>query len=208
MISYQRKCIFIHIPKTGGTSIENAIWPSLNDRRPSDLWMGFTSEFENRYQTGGLQHLLAKYVQLEVGERIFNEFYKFAVVRNPFDRAVSQYTYMAGRPDLRSFIGMNEGDSFEKYLALIKSRLHVQWECQHKFIFDDRGTLLVDRVARYERFQEDLSEILTVIGVDPRVMGHDLKGARGEYREYYDEDAKEMLVDLYREDLRLFNYAF
>ena len=83
MISHDKKCIFIHIPKCGGTSIEDVIWPKDRGRSDEDLWMGFVSRFENKYQTGGLQHLLAWQVREEVGSDVFGAYYKFAFVRNP-----------------------------------------------------------------------------------------------------------------------------
>ena len=64
MISHDKKCIFIHIPKCGGTSIEDVIWPKERGRTEKDLWMGFVTRFENKYQTGGLQHLLAWQVRV------------------------------------------------------------------------------------------------------------------------------------------------
>ena len=94
MISYEKRCIFIHIPKCGGTSIENIIWPDTEQRTERNLWMGFVSKYHNKYQTGGLQHLLARQVLEEVGKDVFDSFYKFVIVRNPWDRIVSQFAYM------------------------------------------------------------------------------------------------------------------
>src|SRR5690348_14228159 len=134
MISHHHKCIFIHIPRSGGTSIENLIWPA--QRTSAELWMGFIDRYHNRYQTGGLQHLFAQHIEREIGPDTFHSYFKFAFVRNPFDRAVSQFHYMARRPDLREFIGMEPSDSFDKYLHLIQQKKHVQWEQQHKFLLN------------------------------------------------------------------------
>ena len=62
MLSHKYKCIFVHIPKCGGSSIENILWPDKEDRKESNLWMGFISKYHNKYQTGGLQHLQARQI--------------------------------------------------------------------------------------------------------------------------------------------------
>lgn len=134
MISQERECIFVHIPKCAGTSIESVIWPGPRDE--SQLWMGFVDSFHNDYQTGGLQHLKAHQVRHHVGAETFGRFFKFAFVRHPYDRALSQYGYMQRRPDLRRFLGMSDDATFSQYLDLIQQTVHVQWEPQHSFCFD------------------------------------------------------------------------
>ncbi len=114
MISDQHRCIFVHIPKCGGTSIEDLIWPA--PRREADLWMGFIDAYNNKYQTGGLQHLTARQIRTEVGESRFAAYWRFSIVRNPFDRLVSQYASMPLRPDLCDFIGFAPEGDFNSYL--------------------------------------------------------------------------------------------
>jgi hypothetical protein len=208
MILHSRRCIFIHIPKTGGTTIENLIWPPPAERTPEHLWMGFTWEFGNRYQTGGLQHLLATQVRDAVGADVFAGCHKFAIVRNPFDRAVSQFAYMRARPDLRAFVGMNENDPFKKYLQLIRKKTHVQWDHQHRFVEDENGAPLVDFIGRFEHFRRDVTRILDALGIGPREIGHALKGNRSHYADYYDDESRAMLADFYARDLAVFGYDF
>ena len=61
------------------------IWPSPELRSVDDLWMGFVDKYHNKYQTGGLQHLLAKQIRTEVGSVTFDSYFSFSIVRNPWD---------------------------------------------------------------------------------------------------------------------------
>ena len=206
MISHYYKCIFIHIPKTGGASIEKIIWPS--ERTEADLWMGFIDNYHNRYQTGGLQHLLSRQIRVEVGDDIFTNYYKFSFVRNPWDKAVSQYCYMSKRQDLRDFIGMKSNDSFKKYLDLIKLKKHVQWEPQTSFLKDHNGELLVDYIGRFETLHNDTALIFSHLGIKNNELPHIGKSVRRHYSEYYDNESVEMIEEMYSEDIYEYRYSY
>ena len=211
MISYDKRCIFIHIPKCGGTSVEDIIWPRPEDRIEANLWMGFISEYHNKYQTGGLQHLLARQIRDEVGLGVFESFYKFAIVRNPWDRIVSQFAYMQSRPDLMNFVGMHPKTEFKNYLRLIKKKQHVQWKPQIDFLLDDDGTLLVDRICRLECLEKDLNEIFDVLGVcwDRDKTAHANQSKRQSIDHYYpDQESIDMVSDIYSNDIKFLNYRF
>jgi hypothetical protein len=208
MISHVHRCIFVHIPKTGGTSIENIVWPRPEQRTSGDLWMGFIDKYHNKYQTGGLQHLLARHIRTEIGTARFEGYFKFTVVRNPWDKAVSQYAYMSERQDLREFIGMREGDSFKRYLELIGTRGHVQWEPQLAFVNDLDGNSIVDYVGRFERFSESVRHVLDRIGVDCPQIPHEARSKREPYQTYYDRESMEMVGSLYKADIEAFGYTY
>lgn len=208
MIFHNHKTIFVHIPKAGGTSIEDMLWPDKSTRTENDLWMGFVKPYYNKYQTGGLQHLTSSQIRTEIGEEIFNRYYKFSIVRNPWDKIVSQYVYMGKREDLRKFIGMKNKCSFEKYLQLITKKEHVQWKKQLEFILDDNGDLLVDDVFKLENMADNVSQLSAKVGVDFSQLPHNNKGVRKPYREYYTNETKEIVADMYRHDIDYFDYQF
>ncbi len=207
MISYEHGCIFIHLPKTCGSSIERLIW-TPEQRTPEFLCRGFVSEFHNRYQTGGLQHLLARQVREEVGAETFERCFKFSFVRNPWDKAVSQYAYMAQREDLRRFVGMSPQTGFKDYLSLIVRRRHVQWEPQLSFLLDDNGELLVDYVGRYEQLLEGAQHVLRQLRLPPRLLPHGNRSRRGAYQDYYDDESREMVAELFAEDIDRLGYVY
>ncbi len=204
MISHRHRCIFVHIPRTGGTSIENVIWPG--ERTEAELWMGFTGPYENRYQTGGLQHLLARQIREVVGPEIFASYFKFAFVRDPWDRALSQYAYMGRRPDLRAYIGMREGDSFEGYLELIQRKPHVQWFAQHEFILDEGGNQLVDFVGRFERLEDDARSIFARLGMRARLRRANASVLDGSPLHYDTESSRATVAALYARDFALYGF--
>lgn len=210
MISYELKCIFIHIPKCGGSSIERTLWPRPEDRNEANLYWGFISKYRNKYQTGGLQHLLASQVREEVGEKIFETFYKFAFTRNPWDRIVSQFVYMQQRPDLMDYIGMSLNTEFKSYLDLIQQKEHVQWMPQHKFLLDEDGTPLIDHIGRLESFKTDFSSILADLKLDASMqVAHINRTDRKPIKEYYnDRETVETVADIYSEDINLLGYSF
>ena len=211
MISYDKRCIFIHIPKCGGTSIENIIWPDTEQRTERNLWMGFVSKYHNKYQTGGLQHLLARQVLEEVGKDVFDSFYKFVIVRNPWDRIVSQFAYMQMRPDLMDFIGMNQKTEFKHYLDLIQKKQHVQWMPQTEFILGKDGKLLVDMIGHIENFEEDSLKIFNKLGLygAKSKVGHAKRSKRKKIDFYYsDLEAIEMVGQIFSSDIEYFGYSF
>ncbi len=208
MISHLHKCIFVHIPKTGGTSIEDVIWPDKSARTAADLWRGTIDKHRNKYQTGGLQHLLARQIREEVGSEVFAAYYKFAMVRNPWDKAVSQFVFMDGREDLRQQLGMKKGNSFKKYISLLPKRPHVQWAPQIDFTHDADGKQLVDYVGRFESFSETVHHALAAIGMSADSIPHAKRGSRKPYQEYYDAESMEMLAEVYADDIATFGYAF
>jgi hypothetical protein len=207
VISHRHACIFVHIPKTAGSSLEDAIWPG--ERSESDLWMGMRG-MRNKYQTGALQHLLAWQIREEVGSDVFNRYFKFSIVRNPWDKLASQFCWLRSiNPALRQYIGMNATASFTEYLELIQKREHVHWMRQVDFLRDQSGQTMVDFVGRFENIEIDAKKIFTRIGLpDAKLPRSNVSTGREHYRRYYNEKTKELVRFLYREDIETFEYEF
>lgn len=206
MISHTHRCIFIHIPKTGGTSIEHVIWPG--ERSSADLWMGFVDRFHNFYQTGGLQHLTAKLIRAHVGASLFADYFKFAIIRNPWDKAASQFRYMASRPDLCEFADLECPPSdFRHYLEAIARKEHVQWMAQHRFVLDDNGESMVDRIGRYENLQSATTRFFAAIGIADVVLSHANRTRDSGVPHTMDLESSEMIGELYRTDALAFGYG-
>lgn len=172
--------------------------------------MGFVDDHHNKYQTDGLQHLFATHIRTEVGADIFARYFKFTFVRNPWDKAVSQFMFMSKikREKLRNFAGMRQGDDFKRYLELIARTTHVHWEPQIKFLRDSNGDWLVDYIGRYENFSGSAAHVLRSVGLVATAIPHENRSNRGPYQEYYDDESREMVAQLYADDIEAFGYHY
>ena len=206
VISHRYKCIFIHIPRSGGSSIEDVIW-SAGERTEANLWMGFIRPMHNKYQTGGLQHLLARQVRDEVGRETFAQYFKFTFVRNPWDKAVSQFNYtMQTRPDLRQFAGISEHASFEEYLNRTREVPHIQWEPQVTFLYDQNGELLLDLIGRFEAFDADARAVFNRLGINVPAIPH-VNRAMRPAKPVYSNEARDLIAEHYADDIKTFGYT-
>lgn len=182
--------IFIHINKTAGSSIKTAI--------------GLTKK----------NHLTVKEIidTHGVGQIVFKNTYKFAVVRNPWDRALSQYKYrvktnqcnMKDEPiPFKDWVKKTYGkekDSF--YYSNPKMFLpQVDW------LKDYNGEIRINKILRFENLNEEFSAVLKDIGIEKQ-LPHYNKTKRVDYREYYNEETKLIIEDWFKEDIEQFGYSF
>ena len=131
-------------------------------------------------------------------------------MRNPWDRIVSQFAYMQQRPDLMDFLGMTSDTEFKAYLELIRRKEHVQWMPQVRFLLDQGGSLLVDRIGRLESFNEDCAQIFSALGLPlDQLPGHANRSKRKPFQAYYsDNEAIEAVADIFSEDISFLEYKF
>ena len=211
-ISYKYKCIFVHIPKTAGTSIEAAlgmhgdltkvgIEPYYKQKRDIKNFFG-----------KGLQHFTAEQLRAHpVAGKLFKNYFKFAFVRNPWDRLVSELAWRgAGKSVDTTRL------YFEKKLSKVEeewgskkglSRIHVM--PQINFIIDKRTReKIVDFVGRFESLQKDWDVLLSKIGTEKIILPHRMKSIHIPYWEYYTPRTKDLVYEIYRKDIEYFNYKF
>ena len=94
MISHKHKCIFIHIPKTAGTSIYSFFYPEVSfhfENPDYERLFGWCPKRKLHMQHATSKQLLETEL---ITEEEWNTYYKFAFVRNPWDRAYSDYMWM------------------------------------------------------------------------------------------------------------------
>ncbi len=200
MISFEKKFIFLHIPKTAGTSIEIAIEDDscvFKRGQWSPIPLGFGAP---------LNHLtLTQIVQSsELTPNQFNSFFKFAFVRNPWDKVISE-----------CFCGQIQGvfkdcnnikDKIKKVCSLASSGYGGHFLKQSNFIKSPKIEL--DFIGRFEHLEHDLDHICNHLSISRRNLSHKHKSPRTHYREYFDGETIDLVSDTYEEDINFFNYSF
>lgn len=180
VVALQKKCLFIHVPKTGGVSIRH--WLSEVTRDETVLWWD--------HGTASVWWHLLKEPK---------SFFKFAFVRNPWDRVVSQYFWATAN----GYPAVTKHTTFEAYVHEgLKN-----FDSQTKWLTDRNNKLLVDFVGRFEQLEDDLKYVAKRIGVDVRVPLGRLNGSdHGPYRNYYNEETAKIVGQVYADDVEIFQY--
>lgn len=212
-ISHDKKLIFIHIPKTAGTSIEKALdlhhienffsFKRCHESMPHIVDL-FSGSEKNRVYATTPQHLTASQLKVVLG-KTFDEYEKFAVVRNPYDRMVSEYHYTQTNPNQR----LNEFKriSFAKFVRkalqlpeMVRHSLfdsHLNTQCS--FLHDSLGFSLVENVFKFE-------SLIDVFNRYNLKLLHERKSNRKPFIEYLDDDSKRLINDAYAIDFETFGY--
>jgi hypothetical protein len=206
MICHRFRTIFVHVPKTAGQSIERVFLEKM-DLAPEDR--GQLLLRENADPALGpprLAHLYAsEYVSCGyIAQSDFDAYFKFAVVRNPWARMVSEYKFAAGQTDI-SFADFLSTDWPPQGWSDYSRHIEPQW----KFVCDTDRNLIVDQVIRYETLAKELGPLFTRIFSEAAAMGWwNAALDRRDYRSFYDSQTRALVEDIYRDDIELFQYAF
>lgn len=210
LISDDHQFIFVHIPKTAGSSITQVLEPV--SRCGSEFWLtrwllraGVRSNLfaPPKYRTYR-RHTSARKLQWYLPRRQFQQYYKFAFVRNPWDWLVSYYHFVMGQPNHRRYRQLKSLGSFEHF---------VEYECSQKkfmqknFVTDHQGNLIVDFVGRFENLMEDFALVCHKLNITGS-LGQRNRSQHRDYRSYYSDRAIELVAQGYAEDIQLFGYTY
>jgi hypothetical protein len=203
MLSLSNQFLFIHIPKTGGNSVQHIIRCYSEDQIGTEPNQDGFERFQLRgVYTKDKHDDLADYSTV-ISAEIYDQLFKFCVVRNPWSRCISFYFspshwIKAGRSPVWS------RDIFLKLLERIKP-------CAD-FLKVDGMLQDIDLVIRYERLAEELPEALRRCGIDSGAhqLPHVNRSQAGDYRSYFngDEELMTIVSNKYQEDIELFGYRF
>jgi hypothetical protein len=215
MIFFKKKIIFIHIPRCGGTSIEQNLWKNefnknftFKESDENHLLQGFIDQYRNKYQYDGLQHLTLSNIN-KIYPKETKNFFKFTFIRNPFSRIASAYAgIMTFRKDLRNFLVLYKDTSFKKFLELIQKNSHTHWMPMSNFFKDEE----INFVGRFENYNEDLNRLEKIVQINlikENFSGELNFSEKFNYLDFYkDKNNIDTVYKLFKEDFNRFNYDY
>lgn len=198
MLSHDLRCIFVHIQKTGGSSIRHALHWGHEDAD---------------------KHRLARELRVTYGDSCWNSYFKFAFVRNPWDRLVSWWRMIeqsaaSGRP-LYGFWGfiLSRASSFEEFLMNCDEEYHdkdgAKWIFRNQLDYvSDANGIIVDFVGRCERLQQDFAVVSSRLGLPAMQIPHVNRSEHRHYSEYYSEATRALVAARFARDIEAFGYTF
>ena len=215
LLSVKYNFLFVHIAKTGGTSVRAALAP-LRWRDPMYIPQFIASRLSHatghRIASKLPRHARIIAAKEMLPQEFFYKLFKFTFVRNPWDLQVSSWHHLKReRPHLVEHI--TEFKDFIRW-KLDPERpyqYHVDTsiELQTDYLKDLDGTILVDFIGKYENLVNDYEEACRRIGIKPPTLPHKRKGTgRTNYREYYDDETMLLVAEFFKPDIETFSYVF
>jgi hypothetical protein len=210
-ISYSHRFVFVHVYRVGGQSMRAALRPYCHVPEPPRLarvpgvrkLTGRRSIYALREHNHG--HIRARELREALPPDVFDGFFKFAFVRNPWDWQLSIYHFvrqLTEHPDHAFF------QTFQRFEDYLDWRVHTAGpELQSEFVTDESGELLVDFLGRYESLAEDFARVCERVGIDAP-LPHRNASVHGDFRDYYTPATEALVREAYAEDVERFGYRF
>jgi hypothetical protein len=188
----EKKCIFVHIPKTAGISVCKAL-----------------------LSVDAIGHMPLYYYQVALGQKQYSEYYKFSFVRNPWDRVYSAYRYLAkgGLSDQdkiwsEAFKKYSSFDDFvRKWVDEENIQLSLHFMPQSHFIKNAQGVIDLNYLGRFENLERDYEVIRKTLGGDA-IGENNASGSGLSYAEAYSKKSRDIVARVYRDDINLLGYDF
>lgn len=206
IVSHKYQFVFVHIPKTGGTSITEALRPKLCKR--TDI-----------LRDDELKHLPAAPIRagyFNSPDVWWRNYFTFAVMRNPWELIHSDWWfckhYSPGDTSAddawhKKLLRASRYKDFAEF-AIGEYSLGSPRSIWEGFCCSSNGAELVRFVARYEMLGEDWRRIIRLIGLPGTKLEKRNSYNRPDYRADYTDELAEQVGKCFAKDITRFGYAF
>ena len=182
MISHRHNFIFVHVSKTAGTTIRVALQGKYDELHVP-------------------HHSNISKIKKKLPEQVFQSYFKFGVIRNPWDREASRYKFIKKQKSNEWHkYGQN---GFNEYLFKFVELGLVNYDA-----LKIDGKIGVDYIMKFENLQEDFDFVCGRIGIPQKELSHENKTNGKHYAEYYDDETRQIVAKKYAKDIKMFGYEF
>ncbi len=206
LISDDKQFIFVHIEKTAGTSITSAL-QAHSIQFPTSKWASLQRNFgypKDYRRFKFPMHCPLVTAQQQMPKERFDAYYKFAFVRNPWDRLVSEYNASIKKNRRARHRKIKAMANFGEYInyEIKRDKLH-----QHRMLLDQNGDIAVDKVGYFENLVDDYTAICTHLGLNNHLSKLNAF-SHADYRSFYNDNTRQKVADHWATDISAFNYQF
>ena len=195
LISEKHDFLFIHIPKTGGNSIQDALKPYAEDKI---VCLNGLQDGVERFELRNDKYKTVKHSTLinykdELEPEVFDSLTKFTTIRNPWDRCISYY-FSPHRGKV-----FWDRELFLKFIETIKPNSFYIGEYKN-----------IDHILRFENLENDFNNIIKILNLPKIQLAHRnaTKSKTKSYVEYYDDELIKKIENLFKDDIQFGEYTF
>jgi hypothetical protein len=154
---------------------------------------------------GFYHHIRAYEIKERLPEKMWDSFFKFGFVRNPWDYRVSLYNFVKKNPNHPRYI-IAKDMTFKEFL-IFWNKNKIGWPSQKDFFYND-DKCLVDFIGRFENLEQDFQAVCDRIGIKAELLRVNSSKRKRDYRQYYTPETRDLVARYFKEDIEVFEYEF
>lgn len=210
LYSKEKSFLFIHIPKTAGTSIRSVLAPYSGKRGVFNYIGRKLEDYPTLCFRTGLSikrtydaHTTYSHLEKLLPKEELQKLYKFCITRNPYDRVYSFYLHILAHSEHPWFNQINSYGSFDVMLQNLKE---VREPSQKSYVTDSQGNICVDFIGKFENLTDDFNAVCKRLNIPYELPKKNTRKHK-DYREAYTGDNWKYVAEYYAEDFEAFGYT-
>lgn len=209
MISEKKKFLFIHVPKTGGNSIQNILSDFADDKIViANKMQDGKERFELKNDSINIhKHSILQEYKNQLDSKYYKGLYKFSVIRNPYERLISHY-FSPNRQvptwDRNDFLKLLD-EEIKPLQHYIRTRPKGLEKITDSFKALDAE---LDYLIKFENIDFDIKQICEQLEIPFMGLPHRNKSEKGDYKKYYDSELLEIIQKEFSKEIEFGDYTF